>query len=132
MSLRHALLGLLAAKPASGYDLTKVFEGDFGRYAWHAGHTQIYPELNRMAAEGLVAAADEGARGKRTYTITDAGCAALREWLLTTPDRSKMRNEHVLRTFLLPALGRDGMRAALLARAEEAEREAKEIRATAE
>lgn len=27
MSLRHALLGLLVRDPASGYDLTKEFEG---------------------------------------------------------------------------------------------------------
>ena len=45
MSLSHALLGLLAVRPRSGYELTKVFGGDLGRYAWQAGHTSIYPEL---------------------------------------------------------------------------------------
>lgn len=132
MSLRHALLGLLAQQPASGYDLAKVFEGDFGRYAWHAGHTQIYPELNRMAADGLVAVASETARNRRVYAITDHGLAELRDWLRHPPDRTKMRNEHVLRTFLLPALGPREMRAALLEHADTAARKAKEVQAIAD
>lgn len=53
-SLRYALLGLLAEEPASGYDLTKKFERMLQRYAWHAQHSQIYPELNRMAVDVAV------------------------------------------------------------------------------
>src|SRR5215467_7911845 len=104
MSLRYALLGLLSEEPASGYELTKKFERVLQRYAWHAQHSQIYPELNRMAADGQIAVVAEGARGRRTYAITDAGRADLRRWMLDPPDVIVVRNEFVLRLFLLSTL----------------------------
>jgi PadR family transcriptional regulator AphA len=104
MSLPHALLGLLAVQPRSGYELTKAFAADLGRYAWQAGHTSIYPELGRLAERGLVAVTEEGARGSRTYSVTREGYAELRSWLLTPRQQGKVRNEHVLRMFLISAL----------------------------
>jgi DNA-binding PadR family transcriptional regulator len=105
MSLPHALLGLLAVEPRSGYELTKEFGGHLGRYAWHAGHTSIYPELGRLAERGLVEVTEEGPRGSRTYAVTAAGREELRAWLLEPPAQPrKMRNEQVLRLFLLSAL----------------------------
>jgi PadR family transcriptional regulator AphA len=104
MSLSHALLGLLAVRPSSGYELTKAFAGELGRYAWQAGHTSIYPELGRLAERGLVEVTDEGARGSRTYAVTPEGYAELRSWMLTSPPQAKVRNEHVLRMFLISAL----------------------------
>lgn len=105
MSLTHALLGLLATAPASGYELTKAFEQDLGRYAWQAGHTSIYPELNKLAGRGLVEVTHEGARGAKTYDITPDGRTELRTWLLTPPGAGgTVRNEQVLRMFLLTAL----------------------------
>ena len=100
MSLRHALLGLLADRPASGYDLAKRLESSAG-FAWSAKHTQIYPELNRLADGGLVEVAAEGARGRKEYRITDAGRAEVRRWLReTTPDRTQ-RDDSLLRVFFL-------------------------------
>src|SRR5919107_5775780 len=98
MSLPHALLGLLAVAPRSGYELTKVFERELGQYAWQAGHTSIYPELGRLAEQGLVEVTHEGPRGSRTYAVTEAGRDELRTWLLTPSGRgAKVRNEQVLR-----------------------------------
>jgi DNA-binding PadR family transcriptional regulator len=114
MSLPHALLGLLAVRPRSGYELTKMFAGDLGRYAWQAGHTSIYPELGRLAEQGLVKVTHEGARGSRTYAVTQAGRDELRSWLLAPPGRgAKVRNEQVLRMFLLSALDPDDARVVL-------------------
>lgn len=107
MSLTHALLGLIGVQPRSGYELTKAFEEDIGRYAWQAGHTSIYPELNRMATSGLIEVTHEGARGSRTYAITPAGRDELRGWLMREPEQSKVRNETVLRMFLISALEPD-------------------------
>jgi DNA-binding PadR family transcriptional regulator len=105
MSLPHALLGLLAVAPRSGYELTKVFERELGQYAWQAGHTSIYPELGRLAEQGLVEVTHEGPRGSRTYAVTDAGREELRSWLLNPPERrGRVRDERVLRMFLLSAL----------------------------
>lgn len=105
MSLKYALLGLLAERPDSGYALTQRFERSLQKYAWHANHSQIYPELAKLAADNLVTVVSEGARGRRTYAITDAGREALREWLLTSSSGPRrVRNEAVLRTFLLSTL----------------------------
>jgi DNA-binding PadR family transcriptional regulator len=113
VSLRHALLGLLAEEPASGYDLTRKFERVLQRYAWHAQNSQIYPELNHLAGDGLVAVVEEGPRGRRTYAITDAGRAELRRWMRNPPEQFNVRNEFVLRLFLLSALEPAEARAAL-------------------
>jgi DNA-binding PadR family transcriptional regulator len=104
MSLRHALLGLLAEEPASGYELTREFERVLQRYAWHAQNSQIYPELNQLSRDGLAAVVEQGPRGRRTYAITDAGRAELRRWMRNPPEVFVVRNEFVLRLFLLPAL----------------------------
>ncbi len=83
MSLRHALLAVLAATPMTGYDLAKHFERS-AAFLWHAPHSQIYPELRRMEAAGLLAAQEQprGARGtKRSYALTEAGVAELRRWV---------------------------------------------------
>ncbi|MER5425931.1 PadR family transcriptional regulator [Streptosporangium roseum] len=104
MSLRIALLGLLtAAGPASGYDLTKLFESSISN-AWQARHSQIYPELNKMAAEGLVTVEEEGPRGRKTYTITEDGTRELRTWLIEKEPSRSYRSEGALRAFLLPTL----------------------------
>ncbi|MEO5725313.1 MAG: PadR family transcriptional regulator, partial [Ilumatobacteraceae bacterium] len=52
-------------------------------------HSQIYPELQRMAERGWVVAGEEGARGRRDYEITEAGSEELHRWLTgARPDRS--------------------------------------------
>ncbi|GGL05287.1 PadR family transcriptional regulator [Planomonospora parontospora] len=104
MSLRMALLGLLTASgPASGYDLTKRFESSVN-HAWHAGHSQIYPELAKMAADGLVTVGEEGPRGRKTYTVTEEGSRRLHDWLVTKEHFRPVRDEGALRAFLLPML----------------------------
>jgi PadR family transcriptional regulator AphA len=104
MSLRMALLGLLAsAGPGSGYDLAREFSGSLNQ-VWAAGHSQIYPELTRMAEAGLVDVAPDGPRGRRSYSITDAGREDLRTWLTRTEPSRAVRSETALRAFLLPVL----------------------------
>ncbi|GHH82736.1 transcriptional regulator [Streptomyces sulfonofaciens] len=122
MSLTEALLGLLAVEPASGYDLTKEFEGDLGRWAWKAGHTSVYPQLVRMAERGLVEVTQEGPRGRRTYAVTDKGREELRSWLQAPWGRGVVRNEQVLRMFLLEALEPEEAATALRGVVEFAER----------
>lgn len=82
MSLRHALLAILAAKPMTGYDLVKYFDGTVA-YLWSAPTSQIYPQLRTMERDGLldVEIMPRGERAKkRVYAINDAGRAELRKW----------------------------------------------------
>ncbi len=129
MSLRYALLGLLAEEPASGYDLARKFERNLRRYAWHAQHSQIYPELNRLAADGPATVVEEGPRGRRTYAITDTGRVELRRWVLDPNDEPVVRNEHVLKLFLLSTLDTEDARNVLRHQAEGSRQEHKRPRA---
>lgn len=104
MSLRIALLGLLTASgPASGYDLAKYFETSLN-HVWQAGHSQIYPELAKMAADGHVTVEAEGPRGRKIYAITPDGTEQLRTWLVDHSPAGNVRNESALQAFLLPLL----------------------------
>lgn len=100
MVLRHALLGLLARAPMSGYELTKCFDQSLA-HTWAARHSQIYPELARLLADGLIRQSDEGPRGRKTYSITEQGLVAVRRWLTETEPEHTSRNEAALRTFFL-------------------------------
>ncbi|MEV4169930.1 PadR family transcriptional regulator [Nonomuraea sp. NPDC049709] len=107
MSLRIALLGLLSAVgPASGYDLAKKFEHSLN-HVWQAGHTQIYPELVKMAADGLVQVESEGARGRKIYAITPEGARELDGWMGGHTPSVTPRSEVALMAFLLPLMERD-------------------------
>ncbi|MHB8462429.1 MAG: PadR family transcriptional regulator [Vulcanimicrobiaceae bacterium] len=98
--LAHALLGMLAGSPMSGYDLTRAFDESL-QFVWSAKHAQIYPELAWLLAGGYIEQTQAGARGRRVYAITPAGRTELQRWLIETrPDRSP-RQETLLRSFFL-------------------------------
>ncbi|MEV8376936.1 PadR family transcriptional regulator [Kribbella sp. NPDC056861] len=103
MSLRHALLGLLVEHPASGYDLLKTFSTSLAN-VWPATQSQIYGELTKLADSGLVVVSDQGPRGRKEYTLTDAGLAELRHWLAETEPQRSTRSEVLLRVFFLGVL----------------------------
>ena len=98
MSIKAALLFLLTSGPQTGYDATKHFGTDVG-HVWHAPDSQIYPELRRLEAEGLIAGRDVpwGERGasKREYEVTDEGLDYLYDWqaepMRFLPDRDASR-----------------------------------------
>lgn len=109
--------------------MAKEFEGDLGRYAWQAGHTGIYPELAKLAERGLVQVTEHGPRGRRTYDITAAGRQELRSWLLSPAERGgTVRNEQVLRMFLISALEPADARRMLQGIAERTAQDAAELR----
>jgi DNA-binding PadR family transcriptional regulator len=121
VSLRHALLGLLATQPATGYELAQKFDKSLGT-AWHASHSQIYPELAKLTEAGMVEVVGEGARNSRTYAVTDAGYDEMRAWLIEGEANRNQRNETAVRWFLLGLLKPEDRRAAVdreLAYAEE-------------
>ena len=98
--LGRALLGLIAAEPMSGYGLARLFERTLAR-AWPARHPQIYPALAELEHDGLLRVSETGPRRRKTYAITDDGIAEVQRWLReTTPDRT-VRNETILRLFML-------------------------------
>jgi DNA-binding PadR family transcriptional regulator len=86
-------------EPASGYELSRRFDRSL-THAWHAGHSQIYPELARLEDAGLVEVVATGARNRKTYGLTPDGHAELRHWLLEVEPQRTPRDEMLLRGFL--------------------------------
>lgn len=97
--LRFAILTLLADEARSGYDLSKLFSASV-TYIWPARQSQIYPELHRLEAEGLVEAttvAQSSKPDKHLYRVTSAGRRALEEWITTPPEAPSFRDAFQLR-----------------------------------
>ena len=114
--LGFAILQLLSRMSASGYDLKDRFQSSLGR-GWHAYDTQIYRELKRLEANGYTTG--ELAKGRsgpqrRIYTITERGVEALREWLASPLDVSKLKDEFMLRVWTLDLFEPGEARAFLL------------------
>ena len=100
MSLRHAVLGMLADEPASGYDLLKRFERAMAN-VWPATQSQLYGELGKLESAGMIHVQAEGPRGRKEYEITDAGLAELRHWLIEVDPGGPPRSEGLLRVYFL-------------------------------
>ena len=96
MSVRYAILGLLAQKPRHGYELRSAFEAVVGGDAnWEVKPSQIYTTLERLEEAGLVERSSDLGEGdepsRRVYSLTEAGHSALTEWFAqgVTPDHQR-------------------------------------------
>ena len=109
------ILGMLAARPRSGYEIKQLVD-DSTRFFWAASYGQIYPELKRLAEDGLVKGADAstGARQRTVYALTDGGRRAAREWIGRPAEVFELRDEGLLELFFAGAV--DPARTAEIAR----------------
>jgi DNA-binding PadR family transcriptional regulator len=74
--VRAAALALLAEGPRNGYQIIQeIAERSHG--IWRPSPGSVYPALQQLEDEGLVRSEEEG--GRRTYHLTEAGSAHLRE-----------------------------------------------------
>jgi len=84
MSVRHAILGLLAQRPRHGYELRAAFSAVVGGDEnWDVKPAQIYTTLNRLEEAGLVqqqSVEQSGGPEKRIYAVTKSGLESLQEW----------------------------------------------------
>lgn len=100
-SSAQALLGLLTIEPMSGYDLGQMVRVSIG-HIWSESYGQIYPNLKRLAAGGLLASRTERQKGRperRIYSITRKGREQLARWLAVPPQAEVPRNEMLLKLF---------------------------------
>jgi DNA-binding PadR family transcriptional regulator len=104
-AITPVILGLLAMQPRSGYDIKAVVDRST-RFFWAASYGQIYPELRRLEADGLIEGEDapSGGRRRHVYSITPAGRDALLEWLLGQTVTIELRDESLLRLFFADSL----------------------------
>ncbi|WP_068399974.1 PadR family transcriptional regulator [Kribbia dieselivorans] len=109
MELRHAILGLLAQRPMSGYDLGRVFQGSVAHF-WHADLSQIYRTLRRLADDGAIdtqTIPQDGKPDRKVHSLTEAGTTALREWLASPLETEQVKDPFLARLFFVESLGRD-------------------------
>jgi PadR family transcriptional regulator AphA len=97
-TLSHAVLGLLSLRPMTAYELVQGYERSLGQIMSRS-EAAIYAEPRRLEAAGLVAHQDQ-VRGRRVvavYDITEAGRAALQDWLAHPEGFPMVDAEPVLR-----------------------------------
>ncbi len=97
----EVLLGLLTVEPMSGYDLGQTIRESIGHF-WNESYGQIYPNLKKLAIDGLVSSKTEKQKGKpdrRIYSITKKGRERLANWLAVPPQAEIPRNELLLKLF---------------------------------
>jgi DNA-binding PadR family transcriptional regulator len=78
----YLVLGLLAREgPSTPYELKSHVAATLGHF-WSFPHALLYAEPPRLVNLGLATESrEQNGRRRRTFTITKAGGAAVREWL---------------------------------------------------
>jgi DNA-binding PadR family transcriptional regulator len=108
----YAILGILALKPRTAYELAAEMQHCF-EYFWPRADPRVYDEAKRLAARGLASVHTErlGKRPRTTYAITPAGQRALEQWLARPAQPIALEFEGLLKVYL----ARFGTREHLLA-----------------
>lgn len=118
----YALLGQLALRPWSVYEMTKNVARTL-HWFWPRAESAIYAEMKRLADLGFARSRKEpGRRGRdqTIYAITPAGRRALKAWLATEPAAFSLHFEAMLRVHLSPYGSKEDLLEALTAARDEA------------
>jgi DNA-binding PadR family transcriptional regulator len=99
-STSYAILGLLAVKPWTTYELAQQMERALGQF-WPRAESKIYEEPKKLVAHGLARASTElvGKRRRTVYAITAKGRRALAEWLPTPGAGPVVEFEQLIKVF---------------------------------
>ena len=94
----YAVLGLLALRPWTGYELTMQARRSLA-FCWPKEESVLYEEPRRLVARGLARARKErdGGRVRNRYEITAKGRRALRDWLAAESGPPRPNLEPLLR-----------------------------------
>jgi DNA-binding PadR family transcriptional regulator len=96
----YAILGLLAIKPWSTYELTQQMDRSLGRI-WPRAQSKLYEEPKKLVAAGLARATKErvGRRSRTVYAITPKGRKELAAWLTEPGAGPVLEFEQLLKIF---------------------------------
>jgi PadR family transcriptional regulator, regulatory protein AphA len=96
----YAILGLLAIKPWSTYELTQQMDRSLGRI-WPRAVSKLYEEPKKLVDHGAARAAREqvGRRPRTVYHITPKGRRALAAWLRQDSAGPVLESEQLLKVF---------------------------------
>lgn len=93
-TLTFALLGLIAERPRSAYELANQIQTSVVRGVWPSATSHTYAQIKQLAALGFATVAQQslGARKRSVYKVTALGRKALRDWL-TEPESKSLAFE---------------------------------------
>lgn len=114
--MQYVILGLLLGGPLSLYDLRKRFAAGISLF-YSASLGSLQRALHTLAAEGFVIGTEVTGdrRGKKLYSITDAGSERWRAWLAeSVPQGTEAETVILAKVFLLGGLADSHERAATL------------------
>lgn len=96
----YAILGLLAVKPWTTYELAQQMDRALGRF-WPRAESKLYEEPKKLVAHGFARASSEmvGKRGRTVYAITAKGRRALAEWVPTPGAGPVLEFEQLIKVF---------------------------------
>jgi DNA-binding PadR family transcriptional regulator len=122
-STAHVILGMLSWRPMSGYEIKSLVDKSTRNF-WAASYGQIYPELRKLSAAGLIEgkADPHGGRRRNVYRLTPAGGRELEAWLAVDAEVFETRDEGLLKLFFAEAGGSEAAIQALDAKRREHER----------
>ena len=94
----YAILGLLALRPWTGYDLTRQATRSL-RFAWPKSERLLYSEPKKLVELGWATTHREtvDGRSRNVYEITPEGRRALETWMTTRPGPPQLEAEALLR-----------------------------------
>lgn len=87
------VLGFLSFCPRNGYQLRQAVRRSVGHF-WGVSYGQLYPQLKKLAQEGLIEPAPED---PQVWRLTEEGAQALREWLGAPPEATQRRDEGMVK-----------------------------------
>lgn len=104
----YAMLGLLAMRPWTTYELAK----QMGRSLHHVlprAESNVYAEAKRLEADGLVSGerTATGKRARTTYSITREGRTALAAWLVAPARPTTVESEPIVKLLFAQQLPAD-------------------------
>jgi DNA-binding PadR family transcriptional regulator len=110
----YAILGLLAIKPWTTYELAKQMEASLRNF-WPRAERKLYEEPRKLVAHQLATVQQEtvGKRPRSVYRITPAGRRALRAWLDEPGGLASLEFEALIKIFFAEHGGKDQLLANL-------------------
>jgi PadR family transcriptional regulator, regulatory protein AphA len=117
----YGVLSVLAIRAHSTYELTRQMRLSL-HYLWPRAESNVYAEPKRLVAAALAEARTEwnGGRRRTIYSITDAGRAALADWLAAPSSRQRYESEAALKIFFAENGTREDLLASIRAVREDA------------
>lgn len=121
----YAILGLLAVRPWTSYELAQQMQRSLRRF-WPRAESKIYEEPKKLDAHGLATGVAEqvGRRRRTRYTITPRGREELAQWLAEPGDGPVLEFEGLLKVFFAEHGSRQDLLATLAAARQWAEQRA--------